>query len=262
MPASGAICLRNISPRDWEGSSAATSTRNACGPWSVSTTTVVTGSGLSCAQALDASSRAAAMAGKYLSMRRCYSLAANRVCPPPAISANIFLGEPCPALGIQDGDLGREFALGPISRTNGDTLTLPQFPYPAAPERLHVDEDVRRIGAPRNEAIALAAIEPFDHGFEGRALRLGQIARRMLCGGRLGRSGRVIEGQEALCLEPTGTLNCFADDQGALIGRFEARLSDAGLMKQDVALRASGRLDEAVSLGQIEPFDEAAHFEA
>ena len=89
-----------------------------------------------------------------------------------------------------------------------------------------------------------------------------QIASRPLQRGCLGRRGGIVQRQEAFGLEALGALHRLADDLCALIGRFEARLAYTGLMQQDVALRATGRLYEAVSLGDIEPFDQPAHFEA
>jgi len=156
-------------------------------------------------------------------------------------------------LCVQDRNLGRKFALRTVSRANPHALPLHKLTDPVTPQRFHVDEDVRCVSSARHEAVALAAVEPLHRGVEGRALGLRGKARGALDGCRRGRCRAVVERDQPSRLKTARSLDRFAHDAGALIGGFEARLSNAGLMQENISLQTTRGFDETVPLGQVEP---------
>jgi hypothetical protein len=49
-------------------------------------------------------------------------------------------------LRIKHRNFSGKLALGPVACPDPNTLSLPQFPDSATPERFHMNEDVRRVG--------------------------------------------------------------------------------------------------------------------
>src|ERR1700754_1066274 len=68
-------------------------------------------------------------------------------------------------------DLGRHHAFGARPVSNHHILAWPQFGHAVAPQRFHVNEDIRGALAARNESEATKTVEPLD-------LRTLQPARR------------------------------------------------------------------------------------
>src|SRR5665213_717251 len=83
---------------------------------------------------------------------------------------------------IEDDNLGCKFALGAIAGAHPHPLALAQLANARTAQRFHMDEDIRRAGAARNKAVALAAIEPFDRRLERLAGRLGDVTQRLGAG--------------------------------------------------------------------------------
>src|SRR5258708_4547186 len=84
----------------------------------------------------------------------------------------------CYALKIDERDFRCKLALGSIARADPHALSLPQLSNAAASQGLHVDKNVGRVRAARDEAIALATVEPLHRRVETGPLRLRQIASR------------------------------------------------------------------------------------
>src|ERR1700754_3228404 len=97
------------------------------------------------------------------------------------------------ASGVEQDDLSGHFAFGALADPHPDPLALTQFSDVAAPQRLHMNEDVWRAGPARDKAIALRAVEPFHHALKRRPARLGDIAGRMLGRLRHGAGGGIIQ---------------------------------------------------------------------
>src|SRR5580704_2974396 len=70
--------------------------------------------------------------------------------------------------GFHHRYLSRQFALGSLACSDADALALVQLAYPAPPQRLHVNEYIRRVGSTGNKSVSLAAIEPLDRGIKRR----------------------------------------------------------------------------------------------
>lgn len=120
-------------------------------------------------------------------------------------------------LSFEKRYFGGELALRPVARAHAYFLAGVQLSYAAAPERFHMDEDVWPALAFGNEAIAFAAVEPFNGGFEGRSLRLRDETRFVCCAhGWCCRA--VVEFEEAQRLETFGPHHRFADHMGAFKG--------------------------------------------
>jgi len=156
-------------------------------------------------------------------------------------------------LGVENDDLGGELTLGSIARAHFDALARKQFADTRAAQGFHVHENVGRIGIPRHEAIPLAAVEPFYRRFERRTVGLRNIALATDFGCR--RRGAVVELQNPESLVTLRTLHSLAHDPCAFLRELEARLPDAGLVQQNVALNAVRRFDESVAFDGIKPFD-------
>src|SRR5579871_3371259 len=107
-------------------------------------------------------------------------------------------------------------------------------------------EDVWRIGIARDEAVALAAVEPLHRRFKGGALGLRDVAFaiHLRCRGR----GAVVEFKDTQRLKTLGPLHSLAHDPCPLLRELEARLANAGLVQKDVALDAIRRFDKSVAL--------------
>src|SRR6185312_5892519 len=163
-------------------------------------------------------------------------------------------------LGVQDGDFRGELALRTVAGAHPHALALHQLADAVAAQRLHVDEDVGRVGPARDEAVALAAVEPFHRRIERRPFRLGEITRGALCRHCGWRGGRVVQGDQTARLKPPRPLNCLAHNLGAFVGGLEARLPHAGLVQKHIPLHASRRFDETIALGEVEPFDLTSNF--
>src|SRR5690242_1103918 len=163
-------------------------------------------------------------------------------------------------LRIDEHDLGRKLPFRTITRANPYALALPQFAYPVAPQCFHMDENVGSVRSPRYEAVALAAIEPFDDRFEGDTAWIGDKSLFSCDGKRTGLRRGIVEGDQTACLQSARSMDHLADDACTFVGGLESRLAHASLVKENVAFRAARRLDEAVALVQVKPLHHADHF--
>src|SRR6185312_5711366 len=162
-------------------------------------------------------------------------------------------------LKIDDRDLGCKLSLGSATRADFHLLALPQFADAVTAQGFHVDENVRRIGPARHEAIALAAVEPFHDRIEGRASRLRQVAAARRRSGELRRGCRIVQRDHAARLQALRALHRFAHHSRAFIRGLETGLAYAGLMQQDISVGPARRFDEAVSFRKVKPLYEARY---
>ncbi len=121
-----------------------------------------------------------------------------------------------------------------------------------------MDKDVRRAVAPRQETVALGAVEPLDPRELRRALR-----RHVHMGARWrqlrGMSGaRFVHREDAERLETLGSRDDLEHHAGAFVGGLVSVAPQAGDVKQHVR-PAVVRHDEAVTFADIEPLDAARH---
>src|SRR5689334_19587813 len=96
-------------------------------------------------------------------------------------------------LRFDDCDLGCKLALRTASGAYAHALPLAELADPVTPQRLHVDEDVRRVWPARDEAIPLPAVEPLHRCIKCRSFRFRKKARRTLDGRCRWRSGGIVE---------------------------------------------------------------------
>jgi hypothetical protein len=72
---------------------------------------------------------------------------------------------------------------------------------------------------------------------------------------------RIVEQQNAPCLEAFRPVHRLAYDMRAFVCVFEAGLAYAALMQQDIALLTRRRLYEAITLREVKPLDRAGNFQ-
>src|SRR6202789_769945 len=256
------MVLRNIRPFSREAKSEATSTWKVTGPLSASMVMVSIGrpsgevSACGREQAPSSRNTMAAKTRKRMIGIPGGSAALLRVFTRRARAPRFKNSQS----GIENVDLGRQLALRAIAGAHAHALALTQFADAVAPERFHMDEDIGGVRPARHETVAFATVEPFNGRFERRALGLGGEARLALHHG-LRRGGGIVERAQPPRLQALWSLHRFADDARALIGRLEAGLAHAGLMQEDIALRSRRRLDEPITLGKIEPLNEACNLQ-
>ena len=122
-----------------------------------------------------------------------------------------------------------------------------------------MDEDIRRPLAAREEAEAAKPVEPFDlcpfETARGRHSNMGSRRRHLR---RMDRR-RFVHGDDAERLQTLWPRKHLADDARALIGGLKAVAAQAGHMQQHIRHAVVGN-DEAVTLGDIEPLDDAGNF--
>lgn len=153
----------------------------------------------------------------------------------------------------QKRDFRGHFPLGTVTDPDQDTLPLVKLADLAAPQGLHMHENIGCAGAAGNESITLRPIEPFHHAFEGRSGRVSGVAGGMVSRGRHRSRGRVINRYQLDRLPAAGTHHRFANDRGAFLNRPEAGLPHTDLMQKNIVLLLGGG-NEAITLYEIEPF--------
>ena len=122
-----------------------------------------------------------------------------------------------------------------------------------------MDEDIGRPLPARDEAEPAKPIEPFHlRPFETACWSHGNMGPRRRHLRRMNRR-RFIHGDDAERLQAFGARQHLADDARALIGGLVAVAAQAGHMQKHVAHAIVGH-DEAITLGHVEPFDDAGHF--
>src|SRR5438105_1558156 len=123
-------------------------------------------------------------------------------------------------LSFRRRDLSGEFALRPIANANAHLLPLLQFAHTGTTQHFHMHKDVGRIGSTRHEAIALAAVEPFDRRLERRSLRCNVVTTRPLRRLRVLRRHGIVQQQKTPRLKTLWSLHRFADHMRAFLRVF------------------------------------------
>ena len=191
--------------------------------------------------------RRAKVVGRSFLIRR-HERRRSRISARPAVRA---------AVGAH---FGRHQALraGPEAHQHG--LAGPQLGEAEAAQRLHVHEDVRRALAARQEAEAAQPVEPFHHGpLEPAGRRHRDVGARRRQLRRMDRR-RLVHREDAEALQALRPLQHLADDARAFVGGLEAVAAQAGHVQQHVRHAVVGN-DEAVALGDVEPFDDAGELD-
>src|SRR3954470_10394631 len=144
-------------------------------------------------------------------------------------------------------DFGGRAALRTFAIAHQYNLARAQLRHPKTPERLHVNKDVRRPLALRDEAVAAHAVEPFNRradeqagGRHGRTLPRGRHLRGM-------RGSTLVHGDDAEGLQALRAVLHLADDARALIRRLEAVTTQARDVQEHVRHAVVGN-DETVTL--------------
>src|SRR5262249_33672520 len=139
-------------------------------------------------------------------------------------------------------------------------LAGPQLGQAEAAQGLHVHEDVGRTLAAGEEPEPAQSIEPLDlrplepagRGDAHMGARRGHL--------RPTHRPRFLHGQDAERLQAARALQRLDHDPCALIGDLEAVAPQAGHVQEDVRHPVVGN-DEAVTLGDVEPFDDAGELD-
>ena len=130
-----------------------------------------------------------------------------------------------------------------------------------AAQGFHVDENVFRALAARQEAEALDAVEPFDHddleAADGSATRHGCAPSAIAPDGRRSNSS---SDSDAEHLQAPRAVLRLANHLGALRRGLVAVAPQHGDMQEHVGEAVVGH-DEAKPLGHVEPFDPTANFD-
>src|SRR5690606_2058790 len=130
-----------------------------------------------------------------------------------------------------------------------------------APQRLHVDEDVLRALAAREEAKALGAVEPLHQRalepafrYHGDMRALHRLLGRMHCAG-------IVHRDDLERLEAAFTLSDEADDAGTFEGGLKTVLAEASDVQENVTDGCVIGDDEPVTFGDVEPLDVAGNLD-
>ena len=129
-----------------------------------------------------------------------------------------------------------------------------------AAQRFHVDENVRRALAAGQKAETAQAVEPlYLRPLEPAGRRDGDMGARRRHLRRMHRR-QFVHGEDAKRLQAARTLQHLDHDARTLIGDLEAVAPQARHVQEDVGHAVVGN-DEAVSLGDIEPLDDAGELD-
>src|SRR5262245_6280026 len=151
-------------------------------------------------------------------------------------------------------DLRGHHALHARAKSYQNSLAWPQFGDAVAPERLHVDEDIRRAFAECEKPEAALPVEPlYDGAFQPARRNHRHVGPRRRHLRRMD-SGRLIHGQDAEGLQTLRPLHRLDHDSRPLMGSLESVATQAGHVQQHIG-HAVVRDDEPEPLGDIEPFD-------
>src|SRR5690606_17600554 len=151
-------------------------------------------------------------------------------------------------------------ALGAVAVAYQHILTRTQLSDAEAAKRFHVDENVRRALAGRQEAETANAVKPFylkanhaggwlHHDMSAGSRHLGGMTRR-----------RFVHRHDAECLQATGAIERLDDNTGTFISGLVAVPAQASHMQQHIGL-AIVRDDKAEPLAGVEPFDSAGNLD-
>ena len=160
---------------------------------------------------------------------------------------------------LEEPDLGRHQTLGAVAEADQQAVTRLQLGDTIPAQRLHVDEDVVRTIAARHEAEAAVAVSPLPDG----ALEAPGWGHLHMCAPRPLRrvhGRRFVHGGNAKNLHPLQANGGFADDPRTFVRRLEAVATKRRDVKKNVG-STTVLGDEAVTFGNIKPFDPTCDFD-
>ena len=156
--------------------------------------------------------------------------------------------------------LGGHQSLRPGSKAHQHVLPRPQLGQPEAAQRLHVDENIGRALAAREEAETAQPIEPLHlRPLEPAGRRHGNVGARRRHLRRMHRR-RFVHGDDAEGLQAARALQHLDHHARAFIGDLEAVAAQARHVQENVGHPVIGN-DETVALGDVEPFDDAGELD-
>src|SRR5436190_22724586 len=157
-------------------------------------------------------------------------------------------------------DLGRHHALGPRPEAHQHILARTQLGHAEAAQRFHMHENVRRTLATGQEAETAQPVEPLDLGpLQPTGRRDADMGPGWKHLRRMDRGG-LIHRNDPERLIALGALHALDHQPRAFIGGLIAVAPKHRDVQQHIR-RAIVRNDEAISLGSIEPFDDAGYFD-